>query len=213
MDTTALFNISYGIYVIGSTLDGKNTGCVVDAFIQATSTPVPSVILCSINTNQTTEAIKQTKAFNVSVLGTKVDPFVIGNFGFQSGRDVDKWANVPFELVDDLPVLEEAVAYYCCKVTDYKELPDYTLFYCEVTDALQGEGQPLIYADYKKDMEAKTLESFNLYKQTGVAPEPPAKWICTICRYIYTGEVPFEELPDNWRCPKCGSPKSDFVKM
>ncbi len=213
MDNTALFKISYGLYVVGTKIDGKNAGCIVDAFIQSTSTPVPTVILSSINTNQTNAAIKQTKEFMVSVLGADVDPFVIGNFGFQSGRDVDKWANVPFELVDDLPVLSKATAYLRCKVTDVKELSTHTVFFCDVIDALQGEGQSLIYADYQKDMKAKTLEAFKLYKQTGKAPEPPAKWVCSVCGYVYTGNIPFEELPDDWKCPKCGSPKSVFVKQ
>jgi len=213
MDTTALFKISYGLYVVGSKIDGKNAGCIVDAFIQSTSAPVPTVILCSIQTNQTNAAIKQTGEFMVSILGADVDPFVIGNFGFQSGRDVDKWANVPFELVDGLPVLEKAVAYLRCKVTDYKELSTHTVFFCEVVEALQGEGEPLIYGNYQKEMKANTLEAFKKYKQTGKAPEPPAKWVCSVCGYVYTGETPFEELPEDWKCPKCGSPKSVFVKQ
>lgn len=213
MDTAALFNISYGLYVVGSKLDGKYAGSIVDAFIQSTSTPVPTVILCSIQTNQTNAAIKQTGEFMVSVLGKNVDPFVIGNFGFQSGRDVDKWANVPHEDVDGLPVLENAVAYIRCKVIEYKELITHTVFFCEVVDALMGEGEPLIYGEYQKDMKAKTLEAFKEYKKTGKAPEPPAKWVCTICGYVYTGATPFEQLPDDWKCPKCGSPKSAFVKQ
>ena len=212
MDNTVLFNISYGLYVVGSKIDWKNSGCIVDAFMQSSSTPVPTVVISCINTNQTTEAIMQTKGFAVSILGKDVDPFIIGNFGFQSGRDVDKWANVPYELVDDLPVLEKAVGYIWCKVIDYKELPTYTLFICEVTDVLPGEGQPLIYGNYQKDMQAKALESFKQYEQTGRVPDPPAKWVCKICGYVYTGEIPFEELPDSWKCPKCGAPKSEFIK-
>jgi len=213
MDSTALFNISYGLYVVGTKIDGNNAGCIVDAFIQSTSAPVPTVILCSIKTNQTNAAIKQTQEFMVSILGNDVDPFVIGNFGFQSGRDVDKWANVPFELVDGLPVLSKAVAYLRCKVTDFKELSTHTVFFCDVVDALKGEGEPLIYGSYQKDMKPKTLEAFKKYKQTGKAPEPAAKWVCSVCGYVYSGETPFEELPEDWKCPKCGSPKSVFVKQ
>jgi flavin reductase (DIM6/NTAB) family NADH-FMN oxidoreductase RutF len=94
MDSKALYKITYGLYVVGSQIDGKDAGCVVDAFIQSTGSPVPTVILCSIQANQTNAAIKQTGEFTVSVLSKDVDPFVIGNFGFQSGRDNDKWANV-----------------------------------------------------------------------------------------------------------------------
>lgn len=213
METAALFNISYGLYVVGTKIDGKNAGCIVDAFIQSTSAPVPTVILCSIQANQTNAAIKQTGEFMVSILGSDVDPFVIGNFGFQSGRDVDKWANVPYELVEGLPVLKKAVAYLRCKVTDFKELSTHTVFFCEVTDALMGEGSPLIYGNYQKEMKPKTLEAFKLYKQSGKAPEPPSKWVCSVCGYVYSGDTPFEELPEDWKCPRCGSPKSVFVKQ
>ena len=213
MDNAALYNISYGLYVVGTKMDGKNAGCVVDAFIQSTSSPVPTVILCSIQANQTNAAIKQTGEFMISILGKDVDPFVIGNFGFQSGRDVDKWANVPYELVDGLPVLEKAVAYLRCKVTDYKELSTHTAFFCEVTEAVTGEGEPLIYGDYQKNMKPKTLEVFKQYKQTGKIPESRAKWVCSVCGYVYDGETPFEDLPDDWKCPRCGAPKSAFVKQ
>jgi flavin reductase (DIM6/NTAB) family NADH-FMN oxidoreductase RutF len=167
MDPKALYKISYGLYVVGTKLGEKYAGCVVDAFIQSTSSPVPTVILCSIQKNQTNAAIKETGEFTVSVLGTDVDPFVIGNFGFQSGRDADKWANVPHTLSDGLPVLENAISYLRCKVTDQKELSTHTAFFCEVTDAWLGKGEPLIYGDYQKDMKGKTMEAFKAFRESG----------------------------------------------
>jgi len=163
MEKKALFKISYGLYVVGSEIDGKFAGSVVDAFIQSTSTP-PTVILCSIKANQTNEAIHQRGEFTVSILGQDVDPFVIGNFGLQSGRNVDKWANVPHKIVDGLPVLENAVAYLRCKVTDAKELSTHTAFFADVVDAWLGEGEPLTYRDYQKNLKTKTMEAFQEYK-------------------------------------------------
>ena len=121
MDPKALFNISYGLYVVGSKLDGKYAGCVVDAFIQSTSEPTPTVILCSILKNQTNAAIKQTGEFTVSVLSADCDPFLIGNFGFQSGRDVDKWAETGLtpmaaQGMQYAPAIAECPAYLSCKV-------------------------------------------------------------------------------------------------
>jgi|GEM_PF-6499 len=215
MDITALYNISYGLYVVGSKIDGKDAGSVVDAFIQSTSSPVPTVILCSIQANQTNAAIKQTGEFTVSVLANDVDPFIIGNFGFQSGRDADKWANVKHKRIGDLPVLENAVAYLRCKVIDHKELSTHTAFFCEVIDAVKGQGEPLIYGEYQKNMKAKTMEAFKEFKNNGKAPAPVAekssRWVCTVCGYVYDGEVPFEQLPADWKCPICGQPKSVFV--
>ncbi len=214
MNPKALYKISYGLYVVGTKIDGKYAGCIVDAFIQSTSTPVPTVILCSIKTNQTNAAIKQTGEFTVSVLGTDVDPFIISNFGFQSCRDADKWANVPHEIKDGLPVLGKAVAFLRCKVTDVKELSTHTAIFCEVTDAWLGEGEPLIYANYQKDMKNRSMEAFKSFKETGtVTPaEKKEKWVCQICGYVYEGDIPFEQLPEDWTCPLCKHPKSDFVK-
>lgn len=213
MDSKALYKISYGLYVVGTKFDGKYVGCIVDAFIQSTSSPVPTVILCSIQANQTNVAIKQTGEFTVSVLGTDVNPFVIGNFGFQSGRNADKWSNVPHKIADGLPVLESAVAYLRCKVTDSKELSTHTAFFCEVTDAWQGEGEPIIYGNYQKDMKATAMESFKSFRETGKPPvAKEERWVCQICGYVYDGDIPFEQLPDDWKCPICGHPKSDFAK-
>ena len=212
MDAKALYKISYGLYVVGTKLDGKNAGCIVDAFIQSTSTPA-TTILCSIQKNQTNAAIKQTGEFTVSVLASDVDPFVIGNFGFQSGRDADKWANVPHTRVDGLPVLEKAAAFLRCKVIEYKELSTHTALFCEVVDAWQGEGEPLIYGDYQKSMKTKTMEAFKAFKESGKAPTQALKWTCGACGYVYDGEVPFEQLPEDWKCPRCGQPKSMFTKQ
>jgi len=214
MDQKALWNISYGLYVVGTKFDGKFAGCIVDAFIQSTSSPVPTVILCSIQQNHTNAAIKQTGEFTVSILGTDVDPFVIGNFGFQSCRNEDKWANVPHQVKDGLPVLDKAVAYLRCKVTDAKELSTHTAFFCEVTDAWLGEGDPLIYGNYQKEMKTRTMEAFKAFKETGTVPSDvkKEKWVCKICGYVYEGDIPFEQLPEDWLCPICKHPKSDFVK-
>lgn len=171
MDQTALFNITYGLYVVGSKLDGKDCGCIVDAFIQSTVMPTPTVILCSIKNNQTNEAIMRSKEFTVSILSAEVDPFVIGNFGFQSGRAVDKWANVPHEHLEGLPILKDAVAYLRCRVTDQKELSTHTAFFCEVLDAFKGEGEPLVYMDYQKHLKDKAMAAFKQYKQTGEVPK------------------------------------------
>lgn len=214
MDPKALYKISYGLYVVGTKMDGKYAGCIIDAFIQSTSMPVPTVILCSIQANQTNTAIKQTGEFTVSVLGTDVDPFIIGNFGFQSGRNAEKWGNVPHQIKDELPVLDKAIAYLRCKVIDAKELSTHTAFFCEVTDAWLGEGEPLIYGNYQKDMKSKCMEAFKAFKETGSVQTAAKKekWVCQICGYVYDGDVPFKQLPEDWTCPICKHPKSDFVK-
>jgi len=213
VDPKALYKISYGVYVIGTKLDGKDAGCTVDAFIQSTSSPVPTAILCSIQANQTNKAIKQTGEFTVSILPTDVDPFIIANFGFQSGREADKWANVAHKYVDGLPMLERAAAFLRCKVTDFKELSTHTAFFCEVVDAWQGEGEPLIYGDYQKNLKAKAQEAFKAFKEGQPITRQQEKRVCSVCGYVYSGDIPFTELPEDYKCPICAAPKKAFIKQ
>jgi rubredoxin len=125
----------------------------------------------------------------------------------------DKWANVKHTVRDGLPTIDGAVSYIRCRVEDFKELSDHTAFYAVVTDAWKGEAtaRPLLYADYQanmKDAAKAALKNFNEGKVNPMA----GKWVCVICGYAYDGEVPFEELPDDWVCPTCGVGKDQFEK-
>jgi len=215
MDKTALYKISYGLYVIGVTSENGFGGCIADAFMQAASDP-PTVLLCCMNGNYTNECIKKSGCFTVSVLSDEADPFVIANFGFQSGRDVEKWNNVPHSLMEGLPVLDKACAHYLCRVVKTEELSTHTLFFCEVEDAEKSRGTPLLYATYQSDMKEAVSDAFKEYKKDGQAPTKETEagtWVCGICGYEYDGAIPFEELPEDWECPVCRQPKEVFSKQ
>ena len=229
MDEKALFKISYGLYVLGIQADNHFGGCVVDAVAQVSGGQTPVIILGSMNNNLTNRLIKDKGEFTLSVLPENVHPFVIANFGFQSAKDVNKWANVPHTVKDGLPVLDGAAAYFRCKTTDVKELATHTAFFCDVIDAWQGENsaKPLIYGDYQREMKSAAVEAFKTYKETGKAPgtgipgeQPSAatdsapasgdRYQCRVCGYVYEGDVPFEDLPGDWACPLCGVGKDSF---
>ena len=229
MDEKTLFKISYGLYVIGIKAENRFGGCVVDAVAQVSGGQAPVIILGSMNNNLTNRLIKDKGEFTISILPENVHPFVIANFGFQSAKDVDKWANVPHTVKDGLPVLDGAVAYFRCKTTEAKELATHTAFFCEVIDAWQGENpaKPLIYGDYQRVMKSAAMEAFKKHKETGKAPEiditgeapsaapgassaAGAKYKCRICGYAYEGDIPFEDLPGDWKCPLCGVGKDFF---
>ncbi|MDR0842976.1 MAG: flavin reductase [Acidobacteriota bacterium] len=241
MDETALYKISYGLYVVGvrhATAEAGNHfgGCVVDAVAQVSSGKPPMVILGSMSGTRTNKLIKGAGEFTLSVLPENINPFVIANFGFQSATDADKWANVRHTVKDGLPVLDDAVSYLRCKVTEAKDLATHTVFFCEVVDAWKGTSQakPLIYGDYQGAMKPATVAAFRAYKDMGdipgsnildavkpvaapttpaVTPKEGAKWQCRVCGYVYEGEVPFEELPEDWQCPLCGVGKDSFDKI
>jgi flavin reductase (DIM6/NTAB) family NADH-FMN oxidoreductase RutF/rubredoxin len=216
MDNTALYKLSYGLYVVGVKTPKWLGGCIVDSVAQVAVGDAPVILLAAMKNNLTTERIKAEKEFTLSVLPENVDPFVIANFGFQSARDADKWANVPHTVKDGLPILDNAVSYLRCRVTEAKELATHTAFFCELVDAWNGQNQakPLIYGDYQRNMKNAASDAFKKFKENGKTPEtaPKAAWRCKICGYEYDGAVPFEDLPADWKCPLCGVGKEDFEK-
>jgi len=165
MNDKALFSISCGLYVVGARCGEGFSGCIVDAFIQSTAYPA-SVILCSQKQTRTNECIRETGEFSVSVLREDVDPGVIALFGFQSTRQVQKWPRAPHVLQRGLPVLQNAAAWYVCKVLYTHELGTHTMFHCDVLEAEQGEGTPLTYGYYRAHMKAATVAAFQAFKKS-----------------------------------------------
>ena len=160
MDRTALFKITYGLYVTGVKNAGGFGGCVVDAFMQtaegAEDSP-PAAALSSMRATFSNALIKESGVFTLSVLPADVDPAVIANFGFKSARKADKWAIADHETRDGLPVLKCACAALRLRVTETKELATHSLFLCEIEDAWAGAGDPLLYAEYQRSMKPAAL--------------------------------------------------------
>lgn len=150
MDKTALFNLSYGVYVVTTWGTGKPTGCTANSAMQITSSP--ATIAVSINhDNYTNACIKETGVFAINILGEKVDPMVIGSFGFRSGKDVDKFEGIDHLVKSYLPVLPQAMSYITCKVIDKMETATHTVFLGEVTDADKlSQDTPMTYDYYHK---------------------------------------------------------------
>lgn len=160
MDQTALFKLSYGLYVVGVKNGDSFGGCIVDAMMQVTSDMPPLLLLGSMKNTLTNQLIRETGEFTISVLCADVDPFLIANFGFQSARKVEKWENVEYAVKDGLPVLLDAASYLRCRVLEAKDLSTHTVYTCEVTDAWNGDGEPLLYNDYQKHMKDATRKAF-----------------------------------------------------
>jgi flavin reductase (DIM6/NTAB) family NADH-FMN oxidoreductase RutF/rubredoxin len=214
MDYKAIFKLTHGLYVVGVKTETGLGGCIVDAVAQITSTDPPVIILASMINNYTNERIKLEKEFTISILSEKVDPFVIGNFGFQSSRNSDKWADVPYIIYNGLPILNGASAYLYCRLLETREFPSHSAFFCEITEAWDGDSEtnPLTYRYYQDHMKNITVEAFNKFKENGPASAQKEKWQCSICGHIYEGDIPFEDLPSDWVCPQCGLGKEMFEK-
>jgi flavin reductase (DIM6/NTAB) family NADH-FMN oxidoreductase RutF/rubredoxin len=209
MDTMVLRNLSYGLFVIG-TKDGERlTGCTVNSVIQATSDPV-QILVCVNHDNFTNRCIKKAGAFSVSILSEETSGETIGCFGFQSGKDKDKFAEVPYELTPKgLPVLKAGTCGWLEVALDtFMDLSTHTVFAGTLTNAEVRPGKPMTYAYYHQVIRGKTPPKAPTF-------EKPREglWTCPICGYQYNGSAgPFESLPESWACPLCKAPKSGFTK-
>ncbi len=214
MNKNTFRNLSYGVYII-STLDGERpTGCVANSVMQITSSP--ATIAVSMNhDNYTNACIEKTGKFAISILSEQSAPELIGRFGFQSGKDVDKFDGVEAIQKEDLSVVADACGYIVCNVINKMETSTHTVFLGEVVDAdVLKQEEPMTYAYYHKVVKGKSPKNAPTYlPEEKEEKVDNSKWVCGICGYVYDGEVPFEELPEDYKCPICKQPKSVFKKM
>lgn len=218
MDENALYKLTHGLYVLGATDGRRFVGSIVDAVMQVANSPFVLALSCH-NGSYTKQCIESSNEFSLSVLGKDVDPFVISNFGFQSSKTANKWENVDFYVGGGLPYLQGNLAEIRCKVTQKIVFDSNTLFLAEVVDCHNnGDSIPLTYYDYRSYFKNDVLQALQQRTQKGKTMTEENKsendgkhWVCSVCDYVYDGDVPFEELPDDWACPLCGVDKSYFV--
>lgn len=197
MDDKAMYKLTYGLFILTAKEDGKDNGCIVNTVTQVTTNP--NRIIVAVNKqNYTHDMIVRTGEFNVSILTEKSKFDTYKHWGFQSGRDTDKTETVEFERSGNgiIYIMEETNAFLSAKVVSATDLGTHTLFLADVTDGAVFSDDPSVtYAYYQANIKAKP------------APADKKKgFICTVCGYIYEGET----LPDDFICPWCKHPASDF---
>ncbi len=195
-DLTALFNIGYGLYVVTSNDGKKDNGLIVNTVSQVTSSP-NRVAVCINKQNYSHHVIKQTGIMNVNCLSVDAPFSVFENFGFQSGRNADKFAGWEKLRSDNgLVFLSKYInSFMSLKVEDYVDLDTHGMFICTVTEArVTSDKETMTYTYYQNNVKPK--------------PETDGKkgWVCKICGYVYEGE----ELPDDFVCPLCKHGAADF---
>lgn len=204
MDETALFNITYGLYILSAEYDGKKNACIINTLNQVTQEPI-SVSITVLKSNLTHDMIKNSQKFSVSILSKNAELDTISRFGFVSGRNIDKLEDFPY-YIDSLenPIIEkDCIATISCNVVEQIDMGTHTLFIGGLVEARNLEkAEPMTYAHYR---DLKTGKVSN-HKQDDL-------YQCQICHYVYDGDIPFEGLPDDYRCPLCNQPKSSFSKI
>ena len=200
MDTNALFNIGYGLYVLTANDGVKDNGCIINTVMQVTSNPLQIGIAVN-KQNYTTDIIKKTKKFNISILTEDSSFEIFKHFGFQSGKSVDKFANFydtkrsPNGL---LYITQNTNAFMSAFVKQEIDLGTHILFIGQlVASEILSDRPTVTYAYYHNNIKPKPQEA----KKSG--------WRCKICGYIYEGK----ELPPDYICPLCKHGAADFEKI
>lgn len=199
MNTKALNQISYGLFVAASKYDKKMNGCIVNTVIQVTSNPLQVAVAINKD-NLTCELVQKSKMLSVSVLSETAPFSLFQNFGFQSGRTADKFVGYPFQMTgQELPYLtQHTTAYIDCKVKDMMDLGSHMLFICTVNDC-----------DVLSNEKAITYSYYHEFVKPKPAASTTKGWRCTICGYVYEGE----KLPADFICPLCKHGAEDFEKI
>lgn len=246
MKYKAFHKMSYGMYLVATELNGKKSGYIANTAFQVTSSPEQIAISCHKD-NESTEAIRQAGSFSVSILKKELNVQLIGNFGFNSGKDFDKFKDVRLKQAKTgMPiVIDECVAWLDCKVTQMVDVGSHWLIIGEVVDSdVVLDEEPLTYAYYREKykmfspknsptyIEHDTLqaeqnedkseeESGEDKKEEPSGAEP---YVCVICGFTYDPEegdptmgippgTPFEDLPEDYKCPICNAGKDYFKKV
>ena len=199
MDEKAMYKLSYGLFVLTAREGDKDNGCIVNTVSQVTVSP--NRIVVAVNkSNYTHDMIVSSGMFNVSVLIEKSSFDTYKHWGFQSGRDVDKTKEITFQRAANgiIYIAEETNAYLSAKVVSMTDLGTHTLFLADVTEAeVLSQEESVTYSYYQKNIKPAP------------APEKKKGFICTVCGYIYEADT----LPEDFICPWCKHPASDFKPL
>lgn len=202
MDAKVMFQFGYGLYVLTANADGTDNGCIINTAIQVTSTP--NRVLIAVNKqNKTRDMIAAAGTFNISMIAENASFDLFRHFGFQSGHNVNKFADF-----SDCSRAENGVmyitkgtnAYVSARVCEVLDMGTHTIFIAEVTDGAMLSDVPTVTYSYY---------------QSHIKPKPEAKkpadqvtWVCKVCGYVYEGDP----LPEDFVCPICKHGAADFER-
>jgi len=235
MDIEAYYKITYGLYIVSTADNSKLNGYISNTVFQVSAEPAQFAIACSKD-NFTTGMIGRSGVFALSALAEDVRPDMISTFGYQSGKDVDKYEAYRYKTgKTGAPILlDDNLAWFECEVVQTVDVGSHLLFIGKVIDGelMNADGKPLTYATYREKRKGKAPKNAPTYiapekltkPDTEVVSEQYVRYECTICGHIYdpaegdpdSGIEPgthFEDLPDDWTCPVCGAEKLDFIRI
>lgn len=201
----AIYKLSYGVYVLTTRASMKDNGCIINTAMLVSESPYR--MLVSVNKNNFTyEMIKESGVLNVSILNDNTNFELIKRFGFQSGRDVNKFIGFDgWERSDNdvTYITENANAYISGKVIQSIDVGTHCIFICDITESVELTNEnSLTYAEYHKNVKPKP-------QATPEAKSGKTVYVCSVCGYEHEGE----ELPEDFVCPWCKHGADVFEKI
>lgn len=205
MNDKTMFKLTYGLFVLTAKEGEKDSGCIINTASQVTATP--NRLSIAVNkSNYTHDMVMATGKFNISIISEAADFELFKRFGFQSGRDVDKFAGFSgMKRAENgiYYITEGTNGFISARVEQTLDLGTHTLFIAPIEDMdILSEVPSTTYGYYQSNIKPQ--------------PKPVAKtedgktiWRCTVCGYEYVGE----ELLADFVCPICKHPASDFEKV
>ena len=215
MNSNALYNISYGLYVVGCFSDDKPAGCIVNTCFQVTSEN-PSLAICLNKKNHTLDCIKKNPRFSISIISEDTDPLIISSFGFRSARDADKYADFGYDELEGTPVVKGS---FCGRLIleaiNFVDCGTHVIVVSKLISSYGGNGKPMTYAYYHSVIKGNAPKNAPTYRaEQDATPEPGKQNVrrfkCDVCGYVVESE---NDLPADFVCPVCGVDRSHFHEI
>ncbi len=209
MNNKVLSNLSYGVYVVSTCAQDRPTGCIANSVMQVTH---DTIAISIHHDNFTNKCIKECKKFAISILGVDVGDNIIPVFGFSSGKDTEKFKGVNFKEIDGLDIIADATGYIICELINQMETETHTIFLGKIIDGdILNNEIPMTYSYYHQVKKGTSPEKAPTFNNNPTPKGNNVAYKCTICGYIYEGDLTKE--PDTYLCPICKQPKDKFIKL
>lgn len=214
MDLTVLFNLTYGLYVVGAIDNDRPVGCIINTCFQVTSEN--PILAISINKNNNTyEAIRKSGRFSLSIIVEDTDSNIIPTFGFRSSRDCNKYESFGFEVLSGTPIVNGKFAGRL--ILDVIEMIDngtHFVVLSRLNNVIKGEGNPMTYDYYHKVIKGNAPKNAPTYQAPetktpkSISESKTKKYVCDVCGYVLEAET----LADDYICPCCKMDRTHFIE-
>ena len=208
MNKNILKKLSYGMYIISSKEDNLLVGCVANSVMQINS---DTVAISLNNNNYTTKVILENNLFAINILPTNTSIDLIKTFGFKKSNEINKYANINYELKEDTPIINDTCGYIICTLTSSIKTDTHTIIIGKIISMQETNNyEAMTYKYYQENLKGTTSKNAPTYQEETTKTKKNV-FVCKICGFRY--ETDLDELPDDFKCPMCGVGKEYFEKL